>query len=66
MIELRVEGMTCGHCAQAVATAVRTAAPASAVTVDRNAGRVVVEGDAERARVVQAIAKAGYTVTAND
>lgn len=66
MIELRVEGMTCGHCEQAVTAAVHTVAPYSTVTIDRPAGRVAVAGAADQARIVQAIGAAGFVVqTAN-
>ncbi len=66
MIELRVDGMTCGHCEQAVTAAVRSVAPDSTVTIDRPAGRVAVADAADRVRIVQAIGAAGFVVRTVD
>ncbi|HXY98603.1 MAG TPA: cation transporter [Stellaceae bacterium] len=62
MIELRVGGMTCGHCVAAVTRAVQRLDPAAAVSVDLATGRVSVAGALARAAVESAIEAAGYTV----
>jgi len=63
MLNLNVEGMTCGGCARSVERAVKGAVPGAAVTVDLAAGRVAVEGAAgtEAEAVVAAIEEAGFS-----
>lgn len=60
MIELRVQGMTCGHCASAVTRAVKTLDPEANVEVDLGAGRVRVEGGSSVEALARAVAEAGY------
>ena len=58
-----VNGMTCGHCAQAVTTEVREIAGVTDVSVDVEAGRVTVEGDGfTDEQVAAAVDEAGYAV----
>lgn len=61
MIELKVEGMTCGHCEMAVRKAL-TAVPGvtQVVKVDRHSQRALVEGDAEVAALLRAVQTEGY------
>jgi copper chaperone len=60
--QLKVTGMTCGHCEIAVRKALQ-AVPGvvRVVTVDRKKERAVVEGDAVEQALVDAVADAGYT-----
>jgi copper chaperone len=61
MIEMRVEGMTCGHCVGAVTRAVKAVDPEANVQVDLGAGRVRVDGGRSSADALgKAIAEAGY------
>ena len=62
MVELKVTGMTCGHCEKAVDKAL-AALPgvARVVKVSRDEERVVVEGDADVQTLVAAIEEEGYT-----
>lgn len=60
MLELKVSGMTCGHCVGAVTRAVRAVPGAGEVKVDRVSGRVVVQGDPDDAAVRAAIRAEGY------
>jgi len=60
MIELRVEGMTCGHCVSAVTRAVKALDPEADVQVDLGTGRVRVEGRSSADALGKAIAEAGY------
>lgn len=62
MIYLQVEGMTCGHCEQAVTRAVKSVDPAAKVTVDRSSGRVAVESGSDAQSIRQAIEGEGYSV----
>jgi copper chaperone len=62
MIELKVTGMTCGHCEAAVDKAL-TALPgvSRVVKVSRDEERVVVDGDADVQSLIAAIEEEGYT-----
>ena len=62
MVELKVTGMTCGHCEKAVDKAL-AALPGveRVVKVSRDEERVVVEGDADVQTLVAAIEEEGYT-----
>ncbi len=61
MQQFKVTGMTCGHCARAVADAVRSVDPGAAVSVDLGAGRVTVQnGTAPASRILEAVAAEGY------
>jgi copper chaperone len=62
MLDFRVEGMTCGHCEQAVTRAVQSVDPTARVTIDRSADRVAVDSAADADAMRRAIETAGYTV----
>lgn len=66
MLSFQVEGMTCGHCESAVARAVRTVDPDARVTVERSAGRVLVDSAADPDAVQHAIVAQGYTASRRD
>jgi copper chaperone len=62
MIELRVIGMTCGHCEAAVDKALAGLPGVERVVkVSRDEERVIVEGDAEVAALIAVIEEEGYT-----
>jgi copper chaperone len=60
MTTIRVEGMTCGHCAQAAKRAVEAAQPGATATVDLAAGTVTVTGAADLEAVRAALRAEGY------
>lgn len=60
MLKLKVDEMSCGHCAATVRKAVMSVDPAARVEVDLAGGIVSVETSAEDARVSDAIREAGY------
>ena len=62
MLNLKVEGITCGHCERAVTKAVHSVDPAAKVAVDRSSGQVAVESAGDPKAVRQAIEAEGYTV----
>ena len=65
MIELKVEGMTCGHCEQAVRRALGQVPGVTAVLeVDRTQQRATVEGDADLAALIAAIKDEGFQASA--
>ncbi len=62
MLTLKLSGMTCGHCAQAVTRAVEALPSVDRALVDLKAGEVSIEGAAEESAIRQAIEDAGYEV----
>ena len=61
MTRIKVEGMTCGHCAGAVKQAVNRVAPGFGVEVDLAGKEVRINGeDVDGAAVRAAIREAGY------
>jgi len=64
MLKFKVEGMTCGHCAQTVTKAVESVPSVTRAVVDLKAGEVTVEGAADANAVRQALADAGYEAKA--
>lgn len=62
--ELKVEGMTCGHCAQTVTGALQKVGGVERAQVDLNAGRAHVEYDEAQTDVqemIQAVSEKGYS-----
>jgi copper chaperone CopZ len=61
-ILLKIDGMHCGGCSQAVRRALLSVPSVSAVTVDLGAGRATVEANSavDRDRLVSAVVDAGY------
>ena len=64
MLNLKVSGMTCGHCVSAVKRAVRAVPGAGEVAVDLARGEVSVDGDPDPGAVRAAITEEGYEVRA--
>jgi copper chaperone len=65
MLELKVEGMTCGHCVKAVTEAVQSVAPQLAVAVDLKQGVVKITASTATIptdAVIKAIEEEGYKV----
>ena len=60
-VSVRVEDMTCGHCAGAIRSAIESAIPGARVTADPQAKLVTVEGASDPARINGIITEAGYT-----
>jgi copper chaperone len=61
MMTFKVEGMTCGGCARAVTNAVKGVDPEAEVAADVPGRTVTVASRADQARIVAALAEAGYT-----
>lgn len=61
-LTLAVDGMTCGHCTSAVATALEAVPGVGRVSVDLVAGTATLDADAavDRAAIASAIDEAGY------
>lgn len=60
MTELKIEGMTCGHCRKSVQEALEQVEGAENVQVDLEAGRAQVGGSAAAASLIAAVEAEGY------
>lgn len=60
MTELKIDGMTCGHCSAAVKKALERVAGVESASVDLAAGRAAVAGTADLAALVAAVQDEGY------
>ena len=61
---LKVQGMTCGHCVQAVKSALEDLEGVRSAQVDLQAGRATVEyeeGKVDKRQMVGAVMDEGYT-----
>ena len=63
-VELKVAGMTCGHCAKAVTAAIQAKDPAAKVEVVLAEGLVRATTTLPRTEIAAAIAEEGYQVAA--
>ena len=62
MYELKVEGMSCGHCVSAVTKSVQAVDAAAKVEVDLPQQKVLVNSSARLEDITAAVADAGYPV----
>ena len=60
MLEYDIAKLSCGHCVRAVTEAVQEVDPAARVEVDLGRKHVSILTQAEAARIVAALAEAGY------
>ncbi len=63
-LTLRVEDMTCGHCAGAIKNAIETGLPGTSVEADPASKLVSVRGSTELISIKAVVTQAGYTPTA--
>lgn len=63
-LELKVAGMTCGHCVKAVTAAIQAKDPAAKVEVLLDQGLVRAETSLPRAVLAAAVEEEGYKVAA--
>ena len=64
MVELKVAGMSCGHCVKAVTAAIHARDPAATVEVVLAEGLVRAETNLPRAELAAAVAAEGFGVAA--
>lgn len=63
-LEIKIEGMTCGHCAMSITNEIATIEGVSSVKVDHNLGNAIVEAQGvTNEQLADAVAEAGYTAT---
>lgn len=60
-IEIKIEGMTCGHCQMSVTNELATIAGVTNVTVDHTLGTAIVESEGvSNQQFEDAVSEAGY------
>lgn len=59
-LDLKITGMTCAHCAQAVSKALQGVPGVDKAEVDLVAGAARVHGQADAATLIDAVREAGY------
>jgi copper chaperone len=64
VLTLRVEDMTCGHCAGTIKTAIETSLPGTSVEADPASKLVSVRGSTDLTTIQALVIEAGYTPTA--
>ena len=60
MLNLKITGMTCGHCVRAVTGALKGVAGVKAAEVDLKSGTARIEGAPDPAALLAAVAEEGY------
>jgi copper chaperone len=63
-LTLRVEDMTCGHCAGTIKKAIETGLPGTSVEADPTSKLVSVHGSTDLSSIKALVTEAGYTPTA--
>jgi len=59
-IKLRITGMTCGHCAAAVTTALRSVSGVESAEVNLELRQGIVKGSAEAKKLIDVVKQEGY------
>lgn len=62
MYEFKVDGMTCGSCANTITRALKSSDPQNEVTVDLKGKTVRVESGQDQNELQSVIEDAGYTI----
>ena len=60
-VQLKITGMTCGHCVAAVTKAIRAVPGVQDAQVDLASGSARVQGSADAQALVSAVQDEGYT-----
>jgi copper chaperone len=61
LVELTVEGMTCGHCVRAVTEAIQALDPTAKVDIALPSGALRAETRLSAAEVAEAVVREGYS-----
>lgn len=61
MTELKITGMTCGHCVKAVEKALSAVPGVQSVKVSLEEGKAEVEGQADTQAMIAAVQEEGYS-----
>jgi len=63
-MQIKISGMTCGHCVSAVREALQGVSGAGEVSVELESGIAKIEGDANLEQILAAVKEEGYTAEA--
>ena len=63
MLKLKIDGMSCGHCAMHVQQALAAVVGVESAEVDLQAGEAIVEGSAEVDALIRAVEAEGYAAS---
>ncbi len=63
-MQLKISGMTCGHCVSAVREALQAVSGAGEVSVELESGIANIDGDANIEQLLAAVKEEGYQVEA--
>ena len=68
IVRLRIEGMSCGHCVNAVEQALNSVTGVEKVEVNLDSGqaKVSASAEAETAAMIKAVEEEGYTASVED
>lgn len=61
--ELKINGMSCGHCVKSVESALKQVPGVQSVQVDLAGGKATVQGDADQGALVSAVKEEGYSAS---
>lgn len=65
-VQLKIDGMSCGHCVAAVENSLKAISGVENVTVDLDSGSAIVEGTADIQILLSAIEQEGYEARVAD
>ena len=65
-VQLKIDGMSCGHCVAAVESSLSAIAGVESVTVDLDSGSAIVEGTADIQALISAAEQEGYEARVAD
>jgi len=63
-MQLKISGMTCGHCVSAVRKALQAVSGVGEVSVELESGIADINGDADLEQLLAAVKEEGYEVEA--
>jgi len=59
-VELKIDGMSCGHCVAAVENSLKAISGVKSVMVDLDSGSAIVEGAVDIQVLISAVEQEGY------
>lgn len=65
-VQLKIDGMSCGHCVAGVERSLKAISGVESVTVDLDSGSAIVEGTADTQALISAVEQEGYEARVAD
>lgn len=63
MLNLKVDGMSCGHCVSTITKAIQSKYPKASANIDLSTQEIQIEGIENEKDVIQLIEQTGYKVS---